>query len=181
MSLPEFLSVKSVPLLPEPAYLSFLLFFLPSTCLIISLNPLIFFELQVHYAKRFYENLVPSFTIYDLECPDHSFCKFTDDGQYFISFNRNHQDLIVYIPTWLSFSCKEGDCDNTHELSPKAKRFESFFTQLYVRSLASCNELICKDFFLYMESNQFEIFATSTAQIQDAPAVDGAIQGVPIY
>lgn len=30
-----------------------------------------------------------------------------------------------------------------------------------------------------MESNQFGLFATSTAQIQDAPAIDGAIQGVP--
>lgn len=46
-------------------------------------------------------------------------------------------------------------------------------------SLASINELICKDFFLYVESNQFGIFATSTAQIQDAPAIGGAIQGVP--
>ncbi|XWS63244.1 hypothetical protein CRYUN_Cryun06bG0078800 [Craigia yunnanensis] len=135
---------------------------------------------SVHCARRFYENLVPSFTIYDVECPDHSFRKFTDDGQYFISFGRNHQDLIVYRPTWLSFSCKEEDCDNTHELPSKAKRFESFFTQLYVKSLASCNEHICKDFFLYMESNRFGIFATSTAaQIQDAPAVDGAIQGIP--
>ncbi|XVE49666.1 hypothetical protein DITRI_Ditri01bG0099700 [Diplodiscus trichospermus] len=134
---------------------------------------------SVHCARRFYENLVPSFTIYDVECPDHSFRKFTDDGQYFISFSRNHQDLIVYRPTWLSFSCKEEDCNNTHELPPKAKRFESFFTELYVKSLASCNELICKDFFLYMENNQFGIFATSTTQIQDAPAVDGAIQGVP--
>ncbi|XP_021282131.1 light-mediated development protein DET1 isoform X3 [Herrania umbratica] len=106
---------------------------------------------SVHCARRFYENLVPSFTIYDVECPDHSFRKFTDDE----------------------------DCDNTHELPPMAKRFESFFTQLYVRSLASCNELICKDFFLYVERNQFGLFATSTAQIQDAPAVGGAIPGVP--
>lgn len=30
-----------------------------------------------------------------------------------------------------------------------------------------------------MESNQFGLFATSTAQIHDAPAVGGAIQGVP--
>uniref|UniRef100_A0A2N9HAI5 Uncharacterized protein n=1 Tax=Fagus sylvatica TaxID=28930 RepID=A0A2N9HAI5_FAGSY len=30
-----------------------------------------------------------------------------------------------------------------------------------------------------MDSNQFGIFATSTVQIQDAPATGGAIQGVP--
>ncbi|TYH77865.1 hypothetical protein ES332_D04G185400v1 [Gossypium tomentosum] len=109
---------------------------------------------SVHSARRFYENLVPSFTIYDVECPDHSFFKFTDDGE---------------------------DCDNNQELPPQAKRFESFFTQLYVKPLASCNELICKDFFLYMESNQYGIFATSTAQIQDARGTDGAILGVPSF
>lgn len=138
-------------------------------------------QLQVHSARRFYENLVPSFTIYDVECPDHSFFKFTDDGQYFVCFSRNRQDLIVYRPTWLSFSCKGEDCDNNQELPPQAMRFESFFTQLYVKPLASCNELICRDFFLYMESNQFGIFATSTSQIQDARGTDGAILGVPSF
>uniref|UniRef100_A0A7N2MV30 Light-mediated development protein DET1 n=1 Tax=Quercus lobata TaxID=97700 RepID=A0A7N2MV30_QUELO len=133
---------------------------------------------SVHCARRFYENLVPSFTIYDVECPDHSFRKFTDDGQYLISFSRNNQDLIVYRPTWLSFSCKEEDCDS-HDLPSKARRFESFFTQLYSVSLASCNELICKDFFLYMDSNQYGIFATSTVPSQDAPATGGAIPGFP--
>ncbi|KAL6977937.1 acid phosphatase det1, partial [Sarracenia purpurea var. burkii] len=133
---------------------------------------------SIHCARRFYENLVPSCTIYDVECPDHSFRKFTDDGQYLISFSRNHQDLIVYRPIWLSFSCKDEDCD-THDLPLKAKRFESFFTQLYCVQLASSSEFICKDFFLYIESNQFGLFATSTTQIHDAPAAGGAIQGVP--
>ncbi|KEH27396.1 light-mediated development protein DET1 [Medicago truncatula] len=133
---------------------------------------------SVHHARRFYENLVPSYTIYEVECPDHSFRKFTEDGQYLISFSRNHQELIVYRPRWLSFSCNDEDCDQ-HDLPSKARRFDSFFTQLYCVPLASCNELICKDFFLYMESNQFGLFATSTAQIHDAPAVGGAVQGVP--
>ncbi|KAF7837373.1 light-mediated development protein DET1 isoform X1 [Senna tora] len=132
---------------------------------------------SVHYARRFYENLVPSHTVYEVECPDHSFRKFTDDGQYLISFSRNQQELIVYRSRWLSFSCKDEDCDR-HDLPSSAKRFESFFTQLYCVSLASCNELICKDFFLYMESNQFGLFATSTAQTHDAPAIGGAVQGV---
>lgn len=79
---------------------------------------------------------------------------------------------------WLSFSCKEEDCCR-HDLPPKAKWFESFFTQLYSVTLASCNELICKDFFLSMEGNQFGLFATSTAQIHDAPTTGRAIQGVP--
>ncbi|KAJ8749729.1 hypothetical protein K2173_012280 [Erythroxylum novogranatense] len=130
---------------------------------------------SVHQARRFYEDIVPSYTIYDIDCPDYLFRKFTDDGQYLISFSRNHQDLIVYRPTWLSYSCKEEDCD----LPARAKKFESFFSQLYCVSLASSNEVICKDFFLYIEGNQFGLFATSTAQIHDSPPTEGAIQGVP--
>ncbi|PIN21784.1 Negative regulator of histone [Handroanthus impetiginosus] len=133
---------------------------------------------SVHCARRFYENIVPSHTIFDIECPDILFRKFSDDGQYLITFSRNHQDLIVYRPTWLSYSCREQDCPD-HDLPSKANRFESFFTQLYSVPLASSGELICKDFFLYVEKNQFGIFATSTAQIHDAPAVEGAIQGIP--
>eukprot|EP00257_Ricinus_communis_P016591 XP_015574807.1 light-mediated development protein DET1 isoform X1 [Ricinus communis] len=130
---------------------------------------------SVHCARQFYENLVPSYTIYDVECPDHSLRKFTDDGQYLISFSRSHQELIVYRPKWLSYSCKGEHCD----LPSRANRFDSFFTQLYCVSLASSNEVICKDFFLYVESSQFGVFATSTAQFHDTPAIGGAIQGVP--
>ncbi|KAM7266406.1 hypothetical protein ACFE04_004303 [Oxalis oulophora] len=133
---------------------------------------------DIHSARRFYENLVPSCTIYEVECPDHSFRKFTDDGRYLISFNRNHQELVVYRPTWLSYSCNEEYC-TSHDFPSKAKIFESFFTQMYCVSLASSNELICKDFFIYMESNQFGLFATSSSQIQDAPTSDGAVQGIP--
>ena len=121
---------------------------------------------------------MPSYTIYDVECPDYSFRKFTEDGKYLISFSRNYQELIVYSPMWLTYSCCGDACD-AHELPPKAKKFDSFFTQLYTVSLASSNELICKDFFLYMENNQFGLFATSTAQVHDAPATGGALQGVP--
>ncbi|CAA7410958.1 unnamed protein product [Spirodela intermedia] len=133
---------------------------------------------SVNCARQFYENLVPSYTIYDVDCPDNSFKKFTDDGQYLISFSRSHQELIVYRPTWLSFSFKEEDCGSC-DLPPKAQRFDSFFTQLYSTPIASCSEFICKDFFLYVESHQFGLFATSTVQIHNAPALEGAIPGVP--
>ncbi|CAA0836874.1 Light-mediated development protein DET1 [Striga hermonthica] len=132
-----------------------------------------------HCARRFYENIVPSHTIFDVECPDILFRKFSEDGQYLITFSRNHQDLIVYRPTWLTFSCSEQECEYNHDLPPKANKFESYFSKLYALNLASTGELICKDFFLYAEKNKFGLFATSTAQILDAPAVGGAIPGVP--
>ncbi|VAH60552.1 unnamed protein product [Triticum turgidum subsp. durum] len=131
----------------------------------------------VNTVRQFYENLVPSYTIYDIDCPDYSFRKFTDDGKYLVAFSRNHQDLIVYRPIWLTFSCHE-ECDS-HDLPANAERFDSFFKQLYSISLASSNEYICKDFFLYMECHQYGLFATSTAQSNDSSATDGAIHGVP--
>ncbi|XP_068657792.1 light-mediated development protein DET1 isoform X2 [Aristolochia californica] len=134
---------------------------------------------SVHYARQFYENVVPAYTIYDVNCPDHNFRKFTDDGQYLISFSRNYQDLIVYRPAWLSYSCKEEFCNLHDDLPQRARKFESFFTQLHCIPLASTNEVICKDFFLYVESKQFGLFATSTAQGPDAPATEGAVHGVP--
>lgn len=132
---------------------------------------------SVHRARLFYENMVPSHTIYDVECPDYSFRKFTEDGRYLISFSRNNQDLIVYRPRWLSFCCKEENC--MHDLPQKAKKFESFFTELYTVSLASGNEQICKDCFLYLESNQFGVFVTSTALLHDAPSSGEAVPGIP--
>ncbi|KAJ0969959.1 hypothetical protein J5N97_022836 [Dioscorea zingiberensis] len=133
---------------------------------------------SVNYVRQFYENLVPNYTVYDVDCPDQSFRKFTDDGQYLISFSRNQQELIVYRPIWFSFSYKEENCDSV-DLHQKTKRIDSFFTQLYSIPLASSNEVISKDFFLYVESRQFGIFATSTAQSQEASATEGAIHGVP--
>ncbi|GER36735.1 light-mediated development protein DET1, partial [Striga asiatica] len=132
-----------------------------------------------HCARRFYENIVPNHTIFDVECPDILFRKFSEDGQYLITFSRNNQDLIVYRPNWLSFSCREQECEYNHDLPLKANKFESYFIKLYSLNLASTGELICKDFFLYADKFKFGLFATSTAQILDAPAVGGAIPGVP--
>ncbi|XP_021757097.1 light-mediated development protein DET1-like isoform X1 [Chenopodium quinoa] len=133
---------------------------------------------NIHRARQLYENIVPSYTIYDVDCPDYSFRKFTEDGQYLISFSKNYQELIVYRPSWLSFSYFGEECD-AHYLPSRANKFDSFFTQLYCVSLASTDEVICKDFFIYKESNQFGLFATSTSQLNNAVSTEGAVQGVP--
>ncbi|VFQ61625.1 unnamed protein product [Cuscuta campestris] len=137
---------------------------------------------SIHRARLFYENIVPSDTVFDVECPDHSFCKFTEDGLYLITFSRDLKDLIVYRPKWLSFSCSQVDCD-AHELPEKTKKFESFFTQQYSVSLASSGEVVCKEFFLYLANNRFGLFATSTvtSQVQDAPTIGGALYGIPSF
>ncbi|XP_042408416.1 light-mediated development protein DET1-like isoform X1 [Zingiber officinale] len=127
----------------------------------------------INFVRQFYENLVPGSTICDIDCPDHSFRKFTDDGQYLVSVSRNMQDIIVFRPKWLSYSFRGENCDH-QTLTQKAKKFDSFFTHLYSISLGSSNEFICKEFFLYLENHQFGLFATSTTQTHE-----GAIHGLP--
>ncbi|CAH8272810.1 unnamed protein product [Arabidopsis lyrata] len=133
---------------------------------------------SVNRARHFYENLVPSYTLYDVDSPDHCFRKFTEDGLFLISFSRNHQELIVYRPSWLTYSTTSDDDDST-PLPRRASKFDSFFTQLYSVNLASSNELICKDFFLYHKTRRFGLFATSTAQIHDSSPTNDAVPGVP--
>ncbi|KAG6489349.1 hypothetical protein ZIOFF_050618 [Zingiber officinale] len=133
----------------------------------------------INFVRQFYENLVPGCTICDIDCPDHSFRKFTDDGQYLVSFSMNMQDIIVFRPKWLSYSFKGENCDH-QTLAQKAKKFDSFFTHLYSISLGSSNESICKDFFLYLENHQFGLFATTTqTQIHELASIDGTVLGFP--
>ncbi|BBN18247.1 de-etiolated-1 [Marchantia polymorpha subsp. ruderalis] len=134
---------------------------------------------HIHRARELYENIVPGHTVYDVECPDHSFRKFTNDGQYLICFSRNHQDLIVYRPRWLNYCVKGEETDQFSDLPSKSKKFESYFVPLYSVSLASGSDLICKDFFLATDNNIYGVFATTSVPDQSPPPAEGAVPGVP--
>lgn len=134
---------------------------------------------HLHRARMLYENIFPSFTVYDVECPDYYFRKFSNDGQYLICFSRDYQDLIVYRHNWLTYSCKGELSATEDELPSKGKKFDSYFSLLYSVNLASGNEVICKDIFLTTDCNSYGIFATATTPDSDAPATPGAIPGVP--
>ncbi|KAJ3676104.1 hypothetical protein LUZ60_003516 [Juncus effusus] len=134
---------------------------------------------SINLFRHFYENICPTHTIHDLDAPDNAFRKFTNDGLFLISFSRNHQDLIIYRPTWLSYSCK-GDCSNFCELPAKSRRFDSFFKEIYSVGLAGSGEFLCRDFFLYWEKKRIGIFATSTVQSNENDVSnEGAINGMP--
>ncbi|KAL6001574.1 hypothetical protein ACLOJK_007312 [Asimina triloba] len=81
-----------------------------------------------------------------------------------LSFQLSHLSI--------SFSFQWSHIDRFH--------FRVIFSMLSCGYLCLCsrNHGICKDFFLYVETHQFGLFATSTAQIQDAPVLRGAIDEV---
>ncbi|KAG0622328.1 hypothetical protein M758_3G089800 [Ceratodon purpureus] len=132
---------------------------------------------HLHRARGFYENVVPSHTVYEVDCPDQWWRRFTNDGQYLVCFSRSSQDLLIYRPLWLSYHSKS---ELNEELPASANKFESHFSLLHRIPLATgVNEVICKDFFLSTENNLYGIFATSTAPDANAPAAAGAVAGVP--
>ncbi|KAI5084277.1 hypothetical protein GOP47_0000446 [Adiantum capillus-veneris] len=134
---------------------------------------------HIQRARLLYENIVPNYTVYDVECPDYHFRKFSNDGQFLICFSRNYQNLIVYRHNCLTFCSKGVNCENQEEFPIKGKKFESHFSQLYSLSLASGSELICTDFFLATDCNSYGIFATATTPETDPPARPGAVPNIP--
>ncbi|CAK9194779.1 unnamed protein product [Sphagnum troendelagicum] len=132
---------------------------------------------HINKTRQLYENIVPSFTVYDVECPEQLWRCFTNDGQYLICFSRNLHDVLIYRPCWLSY-CPAPD--SVDELPIKAKKFESYFTLLHQIPLVSGQtELLCKDFFLATENNVYGIFAASTIQDTNPAAATGAVPTVP--
>ncbi|KAG0565437.1 hypothetical protein KC19_8G190500 [Ceratodon purpureus] len=132
---------------------------------------------NIHRARGLYENVVPSHTVYEVDCPDQWWRRFTNDGQYLICFCKTYQDLLIYRPLWPSYC---STLDGGNELPAKFKKFENYFTLLHQIPLATGhNEVICKDFFLSTENNLYGIFATSTAPDPNAAAASGAVPGVP--
>lgn len=120
--------------------------------------------------------------MYEVDCPDQWWRRFTNDGQYLVCFSRSSQDLLIYRPLWLSYHSKTSEY--VDELPAGANKFESHFSLLHRIPLATgLNEGICKDFFLSTENNLYGIFATSTApdqhNVTPAPATRGAVAGVP--
>lgn len=133
--------------------------------------------LQVHRAREFYENIVPNHTVYEVDCPDHWWRRFTNDGQYLICFCKTYHDVLIYRPLWPTYA---STLDTGNEVPARVKKFDSYFSLLHQVPLArDSNEVICKDFFLSTENTLYGIFATSTVLDSNAPAIAGALPGVP--
>ncbi|XP_073385052.1 light-mediated development protein DET1 isoform X3 [Physcomitrium patens] len=132
---------------------------------------------HIHRVRELYENVVPSHTVYEVDCPDQCWRRFTNDGQYLICFSKTYHDLLIYRPLWPTYC---STLDSANDLPSKSKKFESYFSLLHQIPLArDADEVICKDFFLCTENNLYGIFATSTDPDPNAAASNGSVPGVP--
>eukprot|EP00741_Cyanophora_paradoxa_P012961 tig00020660_g12517.t1 len=105
--------------------------------------------------RSFYENIVPSTCIANVEYPPHICARrWSSDGSYLICFNRSLQSVAVYRFCWPTSSRE----DVTRE---RDGRFETYFTLVYEKNLAGYPEVLCKDFCLMTEGDRFMILASS--------------------
>ncbi|KFK22976.1 hypothetical protein AALP_AAs70435U000100 [Arabis alpina] len=110
---------------------------------------------------RFYENILPSSTLHDVEgrpTDGQAFFKFTDDGQYIISFSKEEHSVIVYRASWCSYS-------SSLLGSSQASNFSSYATQLHSTKVGDEDlDELCADFFLHVPDHDYGIFATTYGQ-----------------
>eukprot|EP00698_Gefionella_okellyi_P023491 TRINITY_DN8040_c0_g1_i1.p1 TRINITY_DN8040_c0_g1~~TRINITY_DN8040_c0_g1_i1.p1 ORF type:complete len:536 (-),score=49.85 TRINITY_DN8040_c0_g1_i1:120-1727(-) len=135
-----------------------------------------------HRTRQLYENVFPDTTVSDVVCPSILMRKFTSDGRYLICFSSTLHDLILY--RFKGFDgCTQGgigDSEYVEDVIPSCadNKFESYFLKLYESPLTENSQVLCKDFCLLVNQQQFLILVSSSpAQRRDptAPRVGPAI------
>eukprot|EP00240_Pyramimonas_obovata_P012639 CAMPEP_0118948938 /NCGR_PEP_ID=MMETSP1169-20130426/48710_1 /TAXON_ID=36882 /ORGANISM="Pyramimonas obovata, Strain CCMP722" /LENGTH=257 /DNA_ID=CAMNT_0006895465 /DNA_START=272 /DNA_END=1041 /DNA_ORIENTATION=- len=118
----------------------------------------------INRVRHYYERLTPKFSVHNIRCPDFYIRKFVNDGQLLICLSNCQQEVIVYRYTGLSY-CTPGEGkppQSVADLPEKAKTFEGYFRQLYVRRLSMNPELMCKDFCVVIHEGKYAVLASST-------------------
>ncbi|KAK9828644.1 hypothetical protein WJX72_001277 [[Myrmecia] bisecta] len=135
----------------------------------------------VAHNRRLYECFMPTEMVCRIEPPDCHVCKYTPSGEYLVCFGNMQHDLLVYRHTGLHFSTG-ADEDETW-VPPEALAFSSFFQPVYQKMLAHGTEVLCKDFCLVAQREQFLIVASSTPPISNSEGtseMQSSVQGVPM-
>lgn len=120
---------------------------------------------HLHSSRKLYENVCPDSTVSDVVCPPILMRKFTSDGKYLISFSLSLQNLVLYQFVGHE-ACTMGDPDQMMDESSPASsfsnKFDNYFTRMYESPLAVAPEVLCKDFCLMANKQQFIVLASST-------------------
>jgi de-etiolated-1 len=104
------------------------------------------------HTRRFYEAVVPNYTVYDVECPNCFIKKFTPDGEYLVCFSRSLHELQLY-----RFVSPEGKSLSKEE----EKRFTNYFKLVYEVTLTNGNDMMAKEFCLFSTCGNYLILASS--------------------
>jgi len=101
-------------------------------------------------SRKFYQNVFPNHTVYNVEVPNCFIKKFTSDGEHLLCFTKNLQGIQLY-----HFRGSLG-LSSLHE-----NKFEKYFAFVYEKFVTCSNEILCRDFCLQTACGNFIILASS--------------------
>ena len=132
---------------------------------------------RFHMCRSFYQNIVPNFTVVNVEKPPCFLRKFTPDGKYFIAFSSDQTAVEVYRYQGPSagedlLSGFTGDVvgNDTHEaLDLKSKAFSRYFTLKHTIPVTPAGEQLNRECSLFVGGGRFVIVGSACYIPEDPP------------
>lgn len=129
-----------------------------------------------HVARKFHTNLLPNFTVVNVDKPPCFLRKFSPDGRYFVTFSSNQMSIEIYEFQGTSaaehlFQSMTGEYMNNsdpHAACIKGELFGKFFKLKYITSVASDGENLNRECSLFTDDGKFVIVG-SAAYVPDDP------------
>ena len=120
-----------------------------------------------HVARSFYLNIMPNFTVINVEKPPCFLRKFSPDGNHFVAFSRDQSSLEIYrfigpsAAEDLLHKAMTGDSLEVDNL--KAKLFERFFRKLAIVTVTNFGEHLNRECSLFTDDGKYVIVGSASA------------------
>nr|CAG4649988.1 EOG090X028J [Sida crystallina] len=129
-----------------------------------------------HVCRSFYQNVVPNFTVVNIEKPPCFLRKFSPDGRHFIAFSADQTSLEVYQyqgpsaaeDLLLGFEGEFVGNDANEASDMRSRIFYRFFRLLHTISVAPSGEQLNRECSLFTDNGRFVIVG-SACYVPDEP------------
>ena len=125
-----------------------------------------------HVARSFTLNIVPNFTVINVEKPPCFLRKFSPDGRHFVAFSRDQSSIEIYefkgpcvVEEALHKAC-QGNCNDIEDL--KSNVFDRFFKQKAVVTVTNFGEHLNRECSLFTDDGKYVIIASNSSTPEDS-------------
>jgi len=128
---------------------------------------------RFHVTRQFYQNVLPNYTVINIEKPPCFLRKFTPDGKYLIAFSQDQTSVEIY--EYQGPACSETllkdlptgdyteDTANNEDLlnGIRSRIFDTFFRKLHVINVTSHGEQLNRECSLFTDDSKFVIVGSA--------------------
>lgn len=120
-----------------------------------------------HWARQFYQNVFPNFTVINVEKPPCFLRKFSPDGKHFIAFSADQTSLEVYAYKGPAAAADllnhiEDKSNDRNRFEVKSKIFERFFQLKFRVNVAKGAEQLNRECSLFSEDGRYVIIGSAS-------------------